>query len=152
MSPQLTELAVDLTLHFYCRSCRCFSVCLPAPVSKPAVSQTCLSPERMNITCSCEGDDVELTLTLDDLLMMPTGAHNYSPSNRTANMADGAAKLKKSSTANVTISLHGQQTGTLTCQVWNNFSRDETVIHLNSCKGTVFNVQLITTISLFLIN
>lgn len=98
----------------------------------------CLSPERMNVTCSSEGDDVELTLTLDNLLLMRTGGHSYSPSNRTPDMADSAAKQNESSTANVTISLNGQWTGNVACRVWNNVSRDETVIHLKSCKGTVF--------------
>ncbi|XP_042355731.1 uncharacterized protein LOC121952918 isoform X3 [Plectropomus leopardus] len=45
---------------------------IQAPVSKPAVSQMCLSPEEMNISCSSEGDEVELILTLDNVLLMRT--------------------------------------------------------------------------------
>ncbi|GLD46651.1 uncharacterized protein AKAME5_000098700 [Lates japonicus] len=36
-----------------------------APVSKPDVSQTCLSPEQMAVSCSSDGDGVEFILTLD---------------------------------------------------------------------------------------
>ena len=100
-------------------------VCLPAPVSKPAVSQMCLSPEQMNISCSSEGDEVELMLTLDGVSLMQT------------------------SVSNVTISLHGQLTGSLMCRVWNNVSRDETVIHLTSCKGKVLKPVFFSKYQLF---
>ncbi|XP_049896605.1 uncharacterized protein LOC126387897 [Epinephelus moara] len=112
---------------------------IQAPVSKPAVSQTCSSPEQMSISCSSEGDAVELILTLDTL--------SQSPSNSTANMeslANSTAKQIKSSNSNVTISLNGQLTGNLTCRVSNNVSRDETVIHLRSCKDLVSSSPVVT--------
>ncbi|XP_078028698.1 uncharacterized protein LOC144464723 [Epinephelus lanceolatus] len=120
---------------------------IQAPVSKPAVSQTCLSPEQMNISCSSEGDGVELILSLDNLLLMRTRSHSQSPSNSTANMeslANSTAKQIKSSNSNVTISLNGQLTGNLTCRVSNNVSRDETVIHLRSCEDLVSLFPVVT--------
>ncbi|XP_070772805.1 uncharacterized protein [Enoplosus armatus] len=103
---------------------------IQAAVSKPAVSQMCLSPEQMKISCSSEGDEVEFILTLDGHLLMQTRGHSQSPSSWTANMTE----QDKPSVSNVTISLHGQLTGNLTCHVRNNVSRDETVIYLKSCK------------------
>lgn len=108
-------------------------VCLPALVSKPAVSQMCLSPEQMNISCSSEGDEVEFTLTLDGHLLLQTKGRNLSQSSWTIN----SQTEDKSSVSNVTISLYGQLTGHLVCHVRNNVSRDETIVHLTSCKGTV---------------
>lgn len=117
-----------------------FYVCLPAPVSKPAVSQMCLSPEQMIVSCSSEGDVVKLILNLDGLLLMETRGHSQSLSSWTSNMQPlvvNKTEHNKPGVSDVTISLHGQPTGNLMCQVWNNVSRDETVIHLKSCKGTV---------------
>lgn len=122
-------------------------VCLPVPVSKPAVSQMCLSPEQMNISCCSEGDEVEFNVTLNSLLLVQSRGHSQSPSNRTANIkspAGSKAEHEKPSVSNVTISIHSQQTGNLTCHVWNPFSRSETVINLKSCKGTVFKGCLLS--------
>ncbi|XP_035761278.1 uncharacterized protein LOC118453805 [Neolamprologus brichardi] len=88
-----------------------------APVSEPAVSQMCLSPKQMTVSCSSEGDEVEFTLFLDDNLLIktqPSIAENHNISN-------------------VTISLHGQLLGKLMCIVQNNISREQTIIHLISC-------------------
>ncbi|XP_044079393.1 uncharacterized protein LOC122888710 [Siniperca chuatsi] len=111
---------------------------IQAPVSKPAVSQMCLSPEQMNISCSSEGDGVEFILTLDGLLLMQTTGHSQSLSSWTANMqslAGSKPEQDKPSVSTVTISLQGQLTGNVMCRAWNNVSRDETVIHLKSCKA-----------------
>ncbi|XP_045896348.1 uncharacterized protein LOC123963492 isoform X1 [Micropterus dolomieu] len=120
---------------------------IQVPVSKPAVSQMCLSQEQMDITCSSEGDGVEFILTLDGLLLIQTRGHNQSPSSWTANMqsvAGNKTEQDKPSVTNVTISLHGQLTGKLLCNVWNNVSRDETVIHLQSCKDLVGSFHVVT--------
>nr|XP_046267468.1 uncharacterized protein LOC124071079 [Scatophagus argus] len=111
---------------------------IQAPVSKPAVSQTCLSPEQMIIRCSSEGDEVEFTLTLDGLLPVQTRGHSQSQTNWTANMKPlaGSEAEHKASSSKVTISLHGQLTGSLKCHVGNKVSRDETVVHLTSCEGS----------------
>lgn len=115
------------------------NVCVPAQVSEPAVSQMCLSPEQMSITCSSRGDEVEFNLTLDGHSLMETGGHGQSQKNWPANRQPlaGSKAEDKSSTSNFTVSLPGELTGQLMCSVWNNVSRDETVIHLTRCKGTV---------------
>lgn len=139
------------------------SVCLPVPVSKPAVSQMCLSPEQMNISCSAEGDRVEFILTLDSLLLMQTRGNSQSPSSSTMNTQSPAGSKTgpdKASVSTVTISLNGQLTGNLMCQVWNNVGKEETVIQLKRCQGTVFKgslhfyfkYQLFTNISFFKLN
>ncbi|XP_044079553.1 uncharacterized protein LOC122888777 [Siniperca chuatsi] len=120
---------------------------IQAPVSKPAVSQMCLSPEQMNISCSSEGDGVEFILTLDGLLLMQTTGHSQSLSNWTVNMqslAGSKPEQDKPSVSNVTISLHGQLTGNLMCNVRNNVSREETVIRLTSCKGFISHSSFVT--------
>ncbi|XP_041864881.1 T-cell surface antigen CD2-like isoform X1 [Melanotaenia boesemani] len=99
---------------------------IQAPVSKPAVSQTCLSHELMEITCSTKGDEAELILTLDDKSVVQTRDHSQSRINCTA---------KECSVANVSIDLYGQLAGKIMCQVQNNVSKDETVIYLAPCKG-----------------
>nr|XP_046267412.1 uncharacterized protein LOC124071028 isoform X2 [Scatophagus argus] len=116
-----------------------------APVSKPAVSQTCLSPEQMIIRCSSEGDEVEFTLTLDGLLLVRTRNHSQSQTNWTANMKPlaGSEAEHKASSSNVTISLPGQLTGSLKCHVGNKVSRDETVVHLTSCAGSISHLSLL---------
>ena len=130
-------------------------VCLPAPVSEPAVSQTCLSPEQMGVSCSTEGDEVQFIFSLDDHLLMQTRTHIQSQQNWTVG-TQSLTTDKQDKAHILIISLFGQLTGNLTCRVWNNVSRDEKVIHLKSCiqlkscKGTVFSeYQLFTTISLF---
>ncbi|XP_042355730.1 uncharacterized protein LOC121952918 isoform X2 [Plectropomus leopardus] len=116
---------------------------IQAPVSKPAVSQMCLSPEEMNISCSSEGDEVELILTLDNVLLMRTRGQSQSLSNSTTTiktLANSTAKKNKSSILNITISLHKQLTGNVMCQAFNNCSRDETIIHVKSCKVSSFHL------------
>ncbi|CAI5643000.1 unnamed protein product [Oreochromis niloticus] len=99
-----------------------------APVSEPAVSQMCLSPKQMTVSCSSEGDEVEFTLFLDDNLLIktqPSTAENHNISN-------------------VTISLHGQLMGKLMCIVQNNISREQTIIHLISCTGNISDHCIVT--------
>lgn len=101
-------------------------ICLSALVSKPAVSQVCLSPEQKTVSFSSEGDEVEFILLLDDNLLIKTQpkiAENHSISN-------------------VTISLHGELMGKLMCIVQNNISREQTIIHLIRCAGNIKNVLL----------
>ncbi|XP_022618377.1 uncharacterized protein LOC111234514 [Seriola dumerili] len=120
---------------------------LQAPVSEPAVSQMCLSPEHMKVSCSSEGDGVEFILTLDSQLLIDTRDHSLSPSNWTTNtqwLTGSAAKQDTSSVSNVTLSLHGQLTGNLMCNVRNNVSRDKTAIHLKSCKDFPSSFPVVT--------
>ncbi|XP_056253916.1 CD48 antigen-like [Seriola aureovittata] len=98
--------------------------CLSAPVSEPALSQMCLSSEQMKVSCSSEGDGVEFIWTLDGNLLIQT-------------RAESTLKHHAPSVPNVTISLHGQLTGILTCNVRNNVSTKETFIHLTSCKDSI---------------
>ncbi|XP_028277915.1 sodium-dependent phosphate transport protein 2A-like [Parambassis ranga] len=98
---------------------------IQAPVSKPAVSQMCSSPEQMQVICSTMGDKVELILSLDGQVLIQTRDQNQLLSNRTAN---------KSVNSVLTINIHGQMTGNLMCQVWNNVSQEQTVIHLTACE------------------
>ncbi|KAG7233397.1 hypothetical protein INR49_007071, partial [Caranx melampygus] len=78
-----------------------------APVSKPAVSQVCLSPDQMLVSCFCEGDGVEFSLTLNGQSLTQTRAGSTDEQHK----------------PNVTISLYSNSTGTLTCNVHNNVSR-----------------------------
>ncbi|XP_044226009.1 uncharacterized protein LOC122995084 isoform X2 [Thunnus albacares] len=111
-----------------------------APVSEPVVSQMCLSPEQMKVSCFSEGDEVELILSLDGYVLMHTRVHSQSPSCMTANMHSQAGSVTtpqdKAGASNVSISLHGQLMGNLTCHVWNSFSKHEAVIHLTGCKAS----------------
>ncbi|XP_030009224.1 uncharacterized protein LOC115432493 [Sphaeramia orbicularis] len=93
---------------------------IQAPVSKPAVSQVCLSSQQMKVSCSCEGDDVGFILHLDDVPVMPTLCR--------------APHSSELSVSDVTVSLHGLVTGNLKCLVFNNISREETILHLKSCR------------------
>ncbi|XP_061596700.1 T-cell surface antigen CD2-like [Cololabis saira] len=88
------------------------------PVSDPNVSQTCLSPEQMNISCSAEGDGVKFTLSLDDNELMQT-------------REGSTGKLNVS---NVSFILHGQLVGKLVCRVQNDVSSEQTSIQLTSCN------------------
>ncbi|CAK6976287.1 uncharacterized protein LOC122995085 isoform X2 [Scomber scombrus] len=126
--------------------------CECAPVSQPAVSQTCLSPEQMEVSCSSEGDEVQFILSLDDHLLMQTRTHNQSQRNWTVDtqlLTGITDKQDKAHISNVSISLYGRLIGNLTCRVWNNFSRDEKVIHLKSCKdcGSCFPVLTVVLIA-----
>ncbi|XP_019120091.2 uncharacterized protein LOC109139802 [Larimichthys crocea] len=116
---------------------------IQVPVSKPAVSQMCLSPEQMNISCSAEGDRVEFILTLDSFLLMQTRGNSQSPSSSTMNTQSPAGSKTgpdKASVSTITISLNGQLTGNLMCQVWNNVGKEETVIQLKRCQDVPFSV------------
>lgn len=105
---------------------------------KPNVSQECFSPKQ-NIACSSWGDAVEFNLTLDGQLLMETG-QNQSRRNRPANRQPTCSKAEeKSSYSDVTVILPGQSTGHFKCVVRNSISRDETVIYLTGCTGTVLN-------------
>ncbi|KAI3373859.1 hypothetical protein L3Q82_022439, partial [Scortum barcoo] len=114
---------------------------IQAPVSKPAVSQTCLSPEQMKVSCSSEGDEVEFILTLDSQLVTQIRDCSQTPSSWTTDtppLAGSGDKQHKPCVSSVAISLHGQLTGNfIICNVRNNASREESVIHLKSCKGSV---------------
>ncbi|KAM4544855.1 sodium-dependent phosphate transport protein 2A-like [Odontesthes bonariensis] len=110
-----------------------------APVSKPAVFQMCLSSEQMTVTCSSEGDEAELTFTLDDQLLLQTREHGQSLSSCSAG---------KCSVSSISINLHGQLTGSLMCQVWNNVSREQTVTHLTPCKAGVSTLGLLVALGL----
>lgn len=102
-----------------------FHVGLSDPVSKPAVSQTCLSSEQMQIICSSEGDEAEICLTLDGRVLRQSRAHSQSVRNWTG----------EKSNSTVVINLHGQLTGNLMCQVWNKVSQEQTVTPLTACAG-----------------
>ncbi|XP_051256239.1 uncharacterized protein LOC127363592 isoform X4 [Dicentrarchus labrax] len=118
---------------------------IKAPVSKPDVSQMCLSPEQMNISCSSEGEEIEFILTLDGHLLIQTRDHSHSQSSSkldTLPLAGSTDNQHKPSVSIVTISLHGQLTGNLMCNVRNNISKEQTVIHLTSCKGSISHFSL----------
>ncbi|CAK6976285.1 uncharacterized protein LOC122995085 isoform X1 [Scomber scombrus] len=116
-----------------------------APVSEPAVSQTCLSPEQMEVSCSSEGDEVQFVLSLDGHLLMQTRTFSQSQRNWTVDTQSlTTGKQDKANISIVSISLYGQLTGNLTCRVWNNVSRDEKVIHLKSCKDCVSCFPVVT--------
>ncbi|XP_055358040.1 uncharacterized protein LOC114869692 isoform X2 [Betta splendens] len=108
------------------RSCR-------APVSKPEVSQTCLSPEQSVVCCSTEGDGVEFIWSLDDNILIQTRAESTNK--------------PTSEVSNVTISLHGQLTGNLACITQNDISSEQTVIQLRSCKGSIHPPSFTVTVA-----
>ncbi len=68
---------------------------LPAAVSKPAVSQKCLSPEQMKVSCSSEGDGIEFILTLDSQLLTQTRDHSQAPRNWTVDTLPLARRTAK---------------------------------------------------------
>lgn len=121
--------------------CDCVTLyCLPVPVSKPDVFQMCLSPEQMMVTCSSEGDVKEFNLSLDGYLLMQNRTCSQSPrrlTEDTPSLASNTTNQDTRSVSNVQISLYGQLTGNLMCNVRNNVSKEETVIQLTSCKGIV---------------
>ncbi|KAK9536903.1 hypothetical protein VZT92_006656 [Zoarces viviparus] len=118
---------------------------LQVPVSKPAVSQMCLSPEHQkNISCSSEGDVVQFTLTLNGLLLVPTGGHRQTPRSSTESPSDNNTEQPRAS--HVTVALHSELTGSFTCRVRNNFTNDETVIHLKSCRDSVSSFPVVTLV------
>ncbi|MED6271602.1 hypothetical protein CHARACLAT_021958 [Characodon lateralis] len=81
--------------------------------------QACLSPEKRTVNCSAEGDDTEISFSIDNNPLIQTKA--------------GSAKNKS-----VTISLSGQLTGNLHCKIQNKVSSKQTAIHLTSCEGVLF--------------
>ncbi|XP_060911091.1 uncharacterized protein LOC132988028 [Labrus mixtus] len=112
---------------------------IEAPVSKPAVSQMC-SSEQINIGCSSEGDGVEFRLTLDGNLLMQTKDNSQFLNSSRVNiqsLTGTRTTQDEPSLKHVTISLKSQLAGSLMCIVWNNVSKEETVIQLKICKGTV---------------
>ncbi|XP_069001649.1 uncharacterized protein [Embiotoca jacksoni] len=117
---------------------------IQAPVSKPAVSQTCLTLEQMKVVCSTEGDDVKFIFILDGQLLIQNREHNQSLSKWTAG---------DTSVSNVPINLHGQLTGNLMCRVWNNVSRDEAVIQLAACEAVpvVIVAAVASVVAIFLL-
>ncbi|CAI5642986.1 unnamed protein product [Oreochromis niloticus] len=114
------------------------NICLKihAPVSKPTLSQTCLSPEQIKVNCFSEEDGVQIILSLDGQILIQSNDHNQSLTICTAEFS------------NVTIILDGNLTGNLICQIWNNISRDETVIPLAACRGSVttLTIPLVTNV------
>lgn len=117
-----------------------YCVCVVAPVSKPVVSQMCFSPEHAMITCFSRGDEVEFSLTLNDLLLVQTVGHSQCQRNWASNVQPLSFSdiQDNNNRINFILDIHRQPTGHLLCRVWNNISQDETVIQLTGCKGTVF--------------
>ncbi|XP_039474064.1 uncharacterized protein LOC120442211 [Oreochromis aureus] len=112
-----------------------------APVSEPAISQMCLSPEQKTVSCFSEGDEVEFTLSLHDNSLIQTRPKETDNHN----------------VLNITISLHGQMMGNLTCIVQNNVSREQRVIRLRSCTDKVshlsaLNVVVVASTSILLLD
>ena len=129
MSDKTSKVILTSIFFYICQlniSSVSFYVYLAAPVSVPAVSQTCSSPEKMTVKCSSEGDAVEFILTLNGHLLIQTRNHSLALST-----------AERPSVSHVSIDLQGQLTGNFMCQVWNNVSRHETSIKLTACKGTV---------------
>lgn len=90
-------------------------------MSEPAVSQVCLSRKQMTVSCSSEGDEAELILSGDNKTKLQPTANGKENNN----------------ISNVTINLPGQLMGNLTCVAQNIVSREQTIIHLTSCAGSV---------------
>ncbi|KAM9846993.1 uncharacterized protein ACBR49_010239 [Aulostomus maculatus] len=124
-----------------------FTLKVQAPLSAPAVSQTCLSPEQMKLTCSSEGDEVQFTLSLDGYELMQTRDDKPSQRNWTQNLIGIGDKQDGGWVSNVSIRLHGQQTGDIKCHVQNKVSRSETVVHLKSCEEFLFPRPAVAVIS-----
>ncbi|CAI5642995.1 uncharacterized protein LOC109203890 [Oreochromis niloticus] len=113
---------------------------IQAPVSKPGLSQKCLSSEQMKVSCFSEGDGVQFILNLDGQILTQSNDHNQS------------LNISTSQFSYLTVDLHGKLNGNLSCQVWNNISRNETVIHLAACKDSVTTLTVIATvITLFIV-
>ncbi|XP_028277676.1 uncharacterized protein LOC114446335 isoform X2 [Parambassis ranga] len=111
---------------------------IKAPVSKPAVSQECLSLEQMQVICSSEGDEAEFILMLDGQVLMQSREHNQSM---------GHWAVEKSNISTASINLHGQMTGNLTCEVWNKVSNAQTVIYLKDCKDILTSFPVVTVVT-----
>lgn len=86
-------------------------------------------------------------MTLDGQLLMQTD-QSQSQINQPAagNRQPTCSKTEEESRySNLTISFPEQYTGHFKCVVRNNVSREETVIYLTGCKGTLFNDSPIST-------
>ncbi|KAM9728253.1 T-cell surface antigen CD2-like isoform 2-T2 [Menidia menidia] len=88
-----------------------------AAVTQPAVSHRCLSAEQMTVSCSAEGDEVNLTLSLDNNTLI----HSRPESTESQSLTE------------ITIRLHGQLVGKLVCDVQNNVSRKQTDVQVTGC-------------------
>ncbi|XP_035989916.1 uncharacterized protein LOC110368046 [Fundulus heteroclitus] len=119
----LEEYGTDGTKHRKVQ----VSLKIQGPVSKPAISESCFSPEQKTVTCSSYGDEVESFLALDGHLLIQSRDHRMSISDWTN---------ERLNVSNIWININGQLTGGLMCQVWNNVSREESVYHLTACKGS----------------
>lgn len=111
-------------------------MCVPAPVSEPVVSQVCVSPEEMRVSCSSAGDRLEFIWSLDNHLFLRTQTNclsNWTLDGQS--LATNTTVQAKPSILTISISLHGQLTTSLNCSVQNNVSRREAVIHLTRCEG-----------------
>ncbi|XP_051256238.1 uncharacterized protein LOC127363592 isoform X3 [Dicentrarchus labrax] len=105
--------------------------------------------EQMNISCSSEGEEIEFILTLDGHLLIQTRDHSHSQSSSTLDtlpLAGSTDNQHKPSVSIVTISLHGQLTGNFMCNVRNNISGKETVIHLTSCKVSISHFSVVIAV------
>ncbi|KAM7374633.1 hypothetical protein PAMP_007279 [Pampus punctatissimus] len=102
----------------------------------------CLSPQQIKVSCSSEGgSELKFILSLDGYVLMQTTTHIQSQRNWTV---DTQSSTGITNISNVSIRLHGQLTGNFMCLVMNNVSREEKVIHLNSCKGFVSDVYVVS--------
>ncbi|CAG5871709.1 unnamed protein product [Menidia menidia] len=91
-----------------------------AAVTQPAVSHRCLSAEQMTVSCSAEGDEVNLTLSLDNNTLI----HSRPESTESQSLTE------------ITIRLHGQLVGKLVCDVQNNVSRKQTDVQVTGCGSS----------------
>ncbi|KAF7206321.1 uncharacterized protein [Nothobranchius furzeri] len=117
----MKKVEINLTIH--------------AQVPKPTVSQVCFSPELMAVTCSSKGDGTEISMTVDDNVLIQS-KHGQSLSSTGRN----------SRASSVSINIHGQLTGNLVCQVWNNYSRNKTIFPLTACKGSDIVIPVLACI------
>ncbi|XP_036071257.1 uncharacterized protein LOC112142771 [Oryzias melastigma] len=102
------------------------------PVSVLTLSQQCLSPEQKKVTCLFEGDEAELNLTLNDHVLLHSNKYSQVLSRDTS---------ERSRVFNVSVIIHGQLLGNITCKVWNSVSRNEMDINLTACSGAGINYQ-----------
>ncbi|XP_029029950.1 uncharacterized protein LOC114869693 [Betta splendens] len=116
-----------------------FHLLIQAPVSQPVVSQLCLSPGQMKVSCSSEGEAAELTLTLDERMLSPT---NCTGGNLP--LAESGAERHKPNVSHVTVCLSARLTGSLVCTAWNMVSRQETLVHLKDCGDFISSFPAVT--------
>lgn len=102
----------------------------------------CLSPEQRDISCSFRGENEDVIVTLNGLLLMQTRDQRQNLNSALTNITSlmwTKHQENEHNVTTVTIGLNGQLTGNLMCRVWDENSRMETVIHLDSCTGKVVN-------------